>query len=63
MTKSDLGKKGFISGYVSGSQCILKRSQGRTGGRDLEAGTEAEAMGVCVCVCVCVLLVGPRGRD
>jgi hypothetical protein len=45
MARSNLGKKGFISSEASGSHSITEESPGR----NLEAGTEAEAMVLMAC--------------
>lgn len=42
MTISDLGRKRFISSYRL--QSIIKESQGRNSGRNLEAGTDIQAI-------------------
>lgn len=47
MTKSDLGRKGFISHYTSISRYIIVRSQCRNSSRKLEAGTETETTKKC----------------
>ena len=42
MAKSNLRRKGFVLSYSL--QPVVKGSQGRTQGRNLEEGTEAESI-------------------